>query len=78
MSLTIAAMPTDDEIAKMLLGCKRHADRLPGRRHLQPPWGEPRERNMGCTTTLLTSGRMGADSIIDSDGQRLRLRLALL
>jgi len=30
MSLTIAAMPTDDEIAKMLLGCKRHVDRLAG------------------------------------------------
>jgi len=30
MSLTIAAMPTDDEIAKMLLGCKKA--RRPARR----------------------------------------------
>ncbi|HOV81981.1 MAG TPA: hypothetical protein PLQ01_04790 [Methanothrix sp.] len=36
---------------------------------MQPPWEEPHERNMGCTTTLLASGRMGAGSIIDPDGQ---------
>ena len=69
MSLIIAAMPADDEIARMVLGCKKHADRLPGRRHSPPPWEEPHERNMGCTTTLLASGRMGAGSIIDPDGQ---------
>jgi hypothetical protein len=37
MSLTIAAMPAYNEersIAKMVLGCKKHVDRLPGRRQL--------------------------------------------
>ena len=78
MSLTIAAMPADDEIARMVLGCKKHVDRLPGRWQLGchsrdscSPGGEPHEKNMGCTTTLLASGRMGAERmvIIDSDGQ---------
>jgi len=82
MSLTIAAMPADDEIARMVLGCKKHVDRLPGRRQLGchsrdscSPGGEPHERNMGYGAALRScfeaARRMGAERmvIIDSDGQ---------